>query len=458
MNRLDSELITGQLMDAGHEFIDDPSKANVVLLNTCSVRAQAENKVYSFLGREQQRQLDPDSVRIVGVLGCMAQRQKDELKKRYKCVDIVCSPGQLNSLPKMIEDALGGRCSVASDPDRKQGKSAFAANKGIDALDLSRHPSTAPGSVQAFVRIMRGCDKFCSYCIVPFVRGPEISRPPQDIVDEVRKLVEAGRSEITLIGQTVNSYSHSCGELSVRFCDLLTKISPIEGLRRLRFVTSYPTDFGNDLLETMRDLPNICRYIHCPPQSGSDKILKAMKRRYSRGEYDDFIARTRSFMPDISLAGDFIVGFPGETEQDHQASADLIRQSGYKNSFVFKYSPRPGTVAAKTLSDSIPFQVKRRRNNELLDVQAEVGLEHHKQYIGKKVEVLIDGPSPRSARQTNDPADGDMIQMTARTPGDHITVFYGKADQAGTYADVQIADANSLTLFGELADVRPPLF
>jgi tRNA-2-methylthio-N6-dimethylallyladenosine synthase len=220
----------------------------------------------------------------------------------------------------------------------------------------------------------------------------------------------------------------------------------LPGLRRLRFVTSHPLEFTDDILQAMRDLPTVCEYMHVPAQSGSDPVLERMNRKYTRSQYDELIDRARQTVPDIALAGDFIVGFPGETEDDHQASAELIRRSGYKNSFVFKYSPRPGTLAAQRLADDVPAEVKKRRNNELLDVQAEVGLAHHRDYVGRSVEVLVAGPSPRADKQPAPPPEG-QTQLLGRTRGDHIVVFDGPEDLAGRYVTVTITDATALTLF-----------
>ena len=447
MNRLDSELITGQLLGAGYEIADDLDAADVFLINTCSVREQAENKVYSRLGREALN----DRRRIVGVLGCMAQRRGADLLKRYPRIDIICGPGQLYDLSEMIRRATGGEKTVACDPDRKDGPDAFKAESSIDSLDHDRN--TEVGSpAQAYVRVMRGCDKFCTYCIVPFVRGPETSRTPEAICEEVKQLAGAGRSEITLLGQTVNSYRHPAGDASVRLSDLLERISEIQGVRRLRFVTSYPTDFGDDILTAMRDLPNVCRYIHCPPQSGSDRILRAMNRKYTRAQYDALIDRAYEIMPDVTIAGDFIVGFPGEEEIDHEASADLIRRSRFKNSFIFKYSPRPGAVSAKKMDDNVPFEVKRRRNRELLAVQAEVSLEHFKTFVNRQVELLVEGPSQLADKPINVGDDPNMVQMMGRTSGDHITVFQGPTSLAGQYVTARVTDATAFTLFAELAE------
>jgi len=448
MNRLDSELAAGALRAAGHELTSDPSKAEVVLYNTCSVRAHAEQKVFSRLGADGRRKVRSDGRLIVGVLGCMAQRLGRKLQKRFPQVDIVCAPGQLGSLIEMIAAAGHGKPVVALDPARNGPADATAEAK-MDALDLGRDPHAAARSSQAYVRVMRGCDKFCSYCIVPIVRGPERSRRPSQILQEVRRLVEAGRTQITLLGQTVNNYRWAAGERTVRFSDLLELVSGMRGLRRLRFVTSHPLDFGDDILQAMRDLPNVCEYLHVPAQSGSDAVLQRMNRRYTRARYDELIDRARTTVPGVVLAGDFIVAFPGESEADHAASADLIRRAGYKNSFIFKYSARPGTVAAKKFPDDIPQAVKKRRNNELLAVQAEVSLAHHTAYVGRACEVLVDGPSPRVNKQKIAPAP-EAMQLIGRTSGDHIVVFDGPEKLAGRYVTVKITTATALTLFAKL--------
>jgi len=448
MNRLDSELLVSRLCAAGHEIVDEPGQADAVLYNTCSVRQHAEQKVLSRLGADGQRKLTGRKL-IVGVLGCMAQRKGEQLRKDCPQVDIVCAPGQLARLPELLAAASESVPSVALDPKRTD-QPRPAGNEVIDELDLARDPAGGASSSQAFVRVMRGCDKFCTYCIVPFVRGPEVSRDPARIAEETRRLVDAGRTEITLLGQTVNSYRWRAGEVTVRFSDLLSRLSSLPGLRRLRFVTSHPVDFGDDILQAMAELANVCPYLHCPAQSGSDAVLSRMGRRYSRADYDGLIDRARAIVPDVSVAGDFIVGFPGETERDHQASAELIRRSGYKNSFIFKYSPRPGTAAARELSDDVDAATKKRRNGELLVVQNEVGLARHQALVGKTVEVLVEGPSPRADRQATPAARGET-QLLGRTVGDHIVVFNGPDGLAGEYVDVMITGATALTLFGQPA-------
>jgi tRNA-2-methylthio-N6-dimethylallyladenosine synthase len=459
MNRLDSELVASSLRAAGHDMVSDSRSADVVLFNTCSVRGQAENKVYSRLGAQGQRKASGRKV-IVGVLGCLAQRQGERLLREYPQVDLVCAPGQLESLAAMISHVSQRSQNIARlDPPRSAPRDLLADER-LEHLDMSRDVGLTATPSQAMVRVARGCDKFCSYCIVPFVRGAEISRDPAHILDEVRRLVDSGRTEITLLGQTVNSYRWQGGGGTVRFSDLLALLSPLAGLRRLRFVTSHPIDFGDDILQAMRDLPKVCRYLHIPAQSGSDAVLERMNRKYTREQYDQLVDRARAIVPEVVIAGDFIVGFPGETEADHAASAELIRRSGYKNSFIFKYSPRPGTAAAARMKDDVPTALKRFRNNDLLAVQSQVGLEHHQSYIGRTMELLVEGPSTRASKKGKSGTDSDFAdeiglsprfsQLMGRTRGDHIVVFDGPPSLANRYMDVRIVGASALTLFGAI--------
>ena len=447
MNRLDSELAAGQLRRAGHELVADRKAADVVLYNTCSVRRHAEEKVYSRLGADSRRKSRHRPKLILGVLGCVAQKEGRDLRKRFPEVDILCAPGRLADLVDLIDRAAGGAPGVALDPARD----ACGPAEEIDALDLARDPYQTTSPYQAYVRVAKGCDNFCSYCIVPFVRGRERSRRPERIVQEVRCLVEAGRSEITLLGQTVNRYrcSPAGGESpTVRFSDLLERVSGVTGLRRLRFVTSHPVDFGDDVLEAMRDLPNVCEYIHVPPQSGSDAVLKRMNRGYTRRQYDDLIDRARGIVPGVVLAGDFIVGFPGETDQDFQATVDLVKKARYKNCFIFKYSPRPGTAADKKLLDNVPLQVKKKRNTELLAVQERISDELSREFLGKEVKVLVEGLSKKP--HLNRAERRDKPQLLGRTAGDWIVVFNGPESLTGQFANVKITKTAPLTLFGEL--------
>ena len=442
MNRLDSELVAASLRAAGLELTDDARAADVLLYNTCSVRRHAEDKVHSRLGWACQRKAGGRRI-IIGVLGCMAQRMGDRLIRRHGGVDVVCGPGQLARLPELIASAADGP-QVALDPPRNQAR----GDEPIDRLDHARDPARTHLPGQAYVRIMRGCDRFCTYCVVPFVRGPELSRRPGAILEEVRRLVGAGVTQVALLGQTVNSYRHAQSGRSVGLADLLERIDAVEGLRRVRFVTNYPGDFDRAILQAMADLPSVCEHLHLPAQSGSDRVLRAMGRRYTRSEYEELIDAARETVPGVGIAGDFIVGFPGESDEDFGASADLIRRSRYRNSFIFKYSPRPGTRAAD-LDDDVGEKVKRRRNRELLAVQEQVSRADNRALVGQRVEVLVEGPSPRADRPGAAKSPG-ATQLLGRTRTDHIVVFDGPAELAGRYVNVEIADASALTLFGRM--------
>jgi len=449
MNVLDSSLVENLLFEQGFEITGDRNSADIIIYNTCSVRAHAEQKVFSSLGKDAKRKASlarensPGTI-MVGVIGCMAQRLGQKLKNRYKVIDFICAPGRLHQLPEIIRSASKLPGAVYLDPPRT--RSALPGDNGsIELLDSNRKPC---GSRHAYLRIMRGCDRFCGYCIVPFVRGPERSRKPASIIQEARKLVDAGCDYITLLGQTVNSYHSSYQGKNILFADLLYILAGITGLRRLDFITSHPAGFNQDILTAMKDLDSVCPYIHCPPQSGSDRILKAMNRGYTRSEYDALVDSARRIVPEVTLAGDFIVGFPGESERDHEMSIDLIRQSGFKNSFIFKYSPRPGTQAAKKYADNVPEEVKKMRNNELLAVQKEVGLECHRRCVGRRFEVYVEGPSPRCNKQENPPTP-DLTQMRGRTRGNHIVLFYSSENIADQYVDVEITGASDLGLVGK---------
>ncbi len=452
MNRLDSELILTALAAEGYQTVESRTRADVILYNTCSVRQHAEDKVYSRLGGDAIRKRRHRPAQVVGVLGCMAQREGEALRRRCPEVDIVCAPGQIARLVEFVRRAQAGETVIALDPARNEPRDDRAEGS-LESLDLSRDPSGGAGDAQAFVRVARGCDNFCAYCIVPYVRGPERSRAPERIVEEVRRLVEAGRSDVTLLGQTVNRYRWRGDGHEVRFADLLRRVADIPGLRRLWFVTSHPVDFTDDVLEAMRDEQAVCEYIHVPAQSGSDAVLQRMNRGYTRARYDALIDRARAIVPDVTFAGDFIVGFPGETEDDHAASAELIERTGYKNSFVFKYSPRPGTAAARRLADDVPENVKKRRNRELLAVQQRVALAHHRRRIGRTVEVHVEGPSTRSTKQPGLTPEG-MAQLAGRTRGNHIVVFDAPPAWVGQYVDVEITDATALTLIGRACEAR----
>jgi tRNA-2-methylthio-N6-dimethylallyladenosine synthase len=422
MNVLDSQVIEGEFAAAGHSRAEGVEDADVIVFNTCSVRGHAENKVFSHIGELKPLKARRPDVTIV-LAGCMAQRLGEDIRKRYPHVDLVVGTRRIGDFLPLVEEA------------RRKGP-------GVHIEDTyetypRRDISYRTGRSQAFVSVMRGCNNFCAYCIVPYVRGRQVSRPAGEIVDEVAALAADGVKEVTLLGQNVTSYGHDCGENGA-LARLLEKLQEVAGLEWIKFVTSHPRDTGLDVFEAMRDLPKVCRYLHLPAQSGSDRILKAMKRGYTRAGYLDKVRLLRETAGVVSLASDFIVGFPGETEEDFRETVSLVRQAAYKNAFIFKYSPRPGTAASRLLDD-VPLADKKRRNNELLAIQEEASAAHNRGMIGRKVRVLVDGPSKK-----------DPERLSGRTEGEEIVVFEGPAALAGGFAEVEIASATALTLFGKL--------
>jgi len=427
MNKLDADIIKGLLLESGCQLTKNVTDADVILFNTCSVRRHAEEKVYSRLGALKALKKKRPEL-IIGVLGCMAQSQKQMILKRAPFVDLICGTGGIYDIPELL-DALNG-----------QAESVISA----EMQDLSE--KTPPIAVtqtpyQAYVAIMRGCDNFCSYCVVPYVRGREFSRSPESIVDEVRRLAGKGIKEITLLGQNIDSYGkHTGGKWSL--AGLLCLLQEVEGIRRIRFITSHPKDLTDDVLFVMRDLSKVCEYLHLPIQSGSDKILKAMKRGYTSRGYLEIIEKARAIVPEIAVSSDFIVGFPGETEEDFAASRDIMRKVRFKNSFIFKYSPRETTEAFK-LKDDVPLSVKKERNRELLELQKTISLEDNRKFAGRTFEILVEGRSKK-----------DATKLTGRTRTGYITVFEGAPDLAGSFVNVKITGGTDITLFGELADEK----
>jgi tRNA-2-methylthio-N6-dimethylallyladenosine synthase len=445
MNVLDSELVVGSLRHLGYELVQEVTEADVILFNTCSVRQHAEDKVYSALGRLRgHKQRHPS--KILCVLGCMAQKDQALIRRRAPHVDIVCGTGQLARLPELIAEVeKTGAPQLALSLDRKEA-SRHEVEHSFESYDPLRDPSMRPTRFQAYVRIMIGCDKFCTYCIVPSVRGPEQSRHPEHVAAEVRQLAGEGCKEITLLGQTVNSYEYALGDgRLVRLADLLARIHDTPGIERIKFVTNFPKDMTDDLLDAVRDLPMVCPYLHVPAQSGCNEVLRRMKRLYTIEYYREMLHRCRERVPGVAISSDFIVGFCGETEESFQRSCDLVRESGFKNSFIFKYSPRPGTKADELFADDVPEEVKKRRNNDLLAVQNAVSLADHRSRIGQSVEVLVEGPSKMATKHA--PGSGPE-QLTGRTPTDHIVAFEGNPRLVGHLVEVVVEEASTFTLFG----------
>ncbi len=452
MNMLDSELVVAALRKQGFELTADVDAADTVLFNTCSVREHAEHKIYSALGRlKHSKKRRPQQV--IGVIGCMAQKDQELIFKRAPHVDLVVGTGQLAQIPDLIAASREKRESrIAISLDRTEATRREISDS-FQSFDPLRDPEMRPSPYQAFVRIMIGCDKFCTYCVVPMTRGPEQSRPPKHILQEVRQLANEGVKEVTLLGQTVNSYKHTEDGRLWRLSDLLAAMHDTPGLERIKFVTNYPRDMTRDLLEAVRDLPKVARYLHVPAQSGCDEILKRMKRGYTIGQYRDMFGLIQEIVPDCAVSSDFIVGFCGESEESFQKSMDCVREFRFKNSFIFKYSPRPGTKADDNLPDDIPEDVKRRRNNELLDLQNEISEEDNARLIGREFEILVEGASKNEQKRGSaDEAAADFqtakIQLSGRTRCDRIVAFEGNRRLIGSLTRVHVTDCTPTTLLG----------
>lgn len=477
MNVLDSELVRDQLLSLGYTFVPKAEEADVVLYNTCAVREQSEQKVLSRLGVMKQRKAEHPAL-VVGMLGCMAERTGGAMAAKMKHLDIVVGPSELDRLPELLEGALAGvKGTALSGHAVRRSKTLDAAMDKLEALDQGRlvDPDSA---THAYVRITRGCNKFCSFCVVPMTRGPEVHRDPDAIVAEVRKLVAGGAIEITLLGQTINHYQH--GETS--FAKLLARVhDEVPELPRLRFLTSFPRDFTDEALDVMAARPRICRFLHIPAQSGSDRMLGLMNRGYTREMYLGLIARARARMPDIAIVGDMIVGYPTESDADFEASLSLLETVRYKTVYVFKYSPRPGTVADKRDPDDVVDAVKRARNQRMLALQQRIAMEHHEALVGKTIEVYVEGTAkldphahdalPAGADDPHRDAPRDQgaptlytigagpkrarpsgtARLTSRTRGDHIVAFDGDRSLVGRLVNVTVTRASALSLQGQLA-------
>ncbi|MEW6535640.1 MAG: tRNA (N6-isopentenyl adenosine(37)-C2)-methylthiotransferase MiaB [Candidatus Auribacterota bacterium] len=423
MNFYDADLIRDLLLSAGYELVEYEKDAQIILLHTCSVRDMAEqkvlNKIDDLVGKKKSHKLKT----IIGITGCMAENRAGDIRERYPEVNILCGPGSYTDLPVMLERACsnqGHEESLGFESDRS-------------------YPVFVPHDkrLQSYVAVMRGCNNFCSYCIVPYVRGREASRPMNEIKDEVRGLLDAGVKDITLLGQNVNSYGL---EFHYNFVDLLEALNTFSEKFRIRFVTSHPKDATDELFKAMRDLDKVTPYLHLPLQSGSDRILAKMNRKYTRTDYYKKIDSAKSIVPDISLSSDFIVGFPGESEDDFKQTIEAMKYVSYDSAFIFKYSTRTGTVAA-TYDDDVLQSVKEERNQILLDLQSDISLKQNKGYVGKTLEVLVEGKSKRNSRR-----------LTGRSPQFKQVMFEGDESLVGSFVSVRITRVTPLTLFGNYID------
>ena len=401
MNDNDSERMLGILKGINFARTNDPNSADLILINTCTVRDKAEQKVYSTLGRYKELKRERPRL-IIGVAGCVAQQQGEKLLKRAPHLDIVFGPHNVHKLRELLLEADSGRRVVAT----RLTESIDAGEYGI---------SQAASSEKAFVSVMRGCNNFCSYCIVPYTRGREVSRLSADIISEIEGLCAKGVKEVTLLGQNVNSYSTSGGG-DVSFPELLRMVCALKGLLRVRFMTSHPKDIGGDLIEVFGAEKKLCRHIHLPVQSGSDRILRKMGRGYTSFDFLSKIEKIRTLYPDMAITTDIITGFPGETEADFESTMDLVRKARFDNIFAFMYSPRAGTAAAG-FEEQVALEVRAQRLQRLLDEQRVITLEKNMELIGRTVEVFVEGPSRGNASKMMGKTQCNRIVNIACPPG-----------------------------------------
>ena len=429
MNVADSEVVASVMGMAGYEPTESIDEADAIFLNTCSVRDNAEQKIYHRLealnALKNSKSKTRNSKLIIGVLGCMAERVKDELLEKHGA-DLVAGPDAYLSLPDLVAQAEMGHKAMNIE--------LSTTETYRDVVPMRLHGTKIGG----YVSIMRGCNNFCHYCIVPYTRGRERSRDVESILKEVRDLRDRGFKEVTLLGQNVNSYLSNGTYKSHNFPQLLRRVAEEAPAMRVRFTTSHPKDMSDETLHVIADMPNVCRHIHLPVQSGSNRILQLMNRKYTREWYLDRIAAIRRIIPDCGLSTDIFVGYCSETEEDHQLSLQLMREVGYDSAFMFKYSERPGTYASKHLPDDVPEDVKIRRLNELIALQTEISALQNKKDEGRLFSVLVEGFSKRS-----------RDQLCGRTEQNKMVVFDKGNHHIGETVSVRITRSTSATLFGE---------
>lgn len=425
MNVVDSERIVALLQDIGYRQVDEPQQADLILINTCSVRDKAERKVYGHLGRYKPlKEAKPEL--ILGVGGCVAQQEGEQLLNNLPYLDLVFGTHNVHRLPEMVRrvEQKRDRCVATEFHDRE--------------TRLTLFPNRSEGdTVTRFVTVMQGCDNFCSYCVVPHVRGREISRPSEDIVGEVRQLAEQGVREVTLLGQNVNSYGAKDPD-GVSFPDLLRRVHEVDGIERIRFTTSHPKDLSDELIACFRELDKLCRHIHLPVQSGSSRVLEAMNRGYTREQYLERVERLREACPQIRLTTDIIVGFPGETEAEFEDTLSLVEQVRYADAFLFLYSPRPGT-AASSLPETIDAGVKQVRFDRLVQLQQDISAQVWDADLGSNLQVLVEGQSKAGGGQ-----------LFGRTTWNRIVNFTADPEQLGRIVTVRITKNFRNSQLGEL--------
>ena len=424
MNAGDSEIVVSIMQQEGYRYTERIEEADIILINTCSIRDNAEQRIWGRLS-EMRRLKKQKPGLIVGVIGCMAERLKEQLIEGNTGVDIVAGPDSYRTLPQLVQSVEEGGKGINVELSKEETYAEIAPVR----LDKN--------GVSAFIAIMRGCNNYCAYCVVPYTRGIERSRDPQTIIDEAKTLFENGYREVTLLGQNVNSYSF--GDFG--FPELLAAVAEISPLLRVRFATSHPKDISDQLLKTMAQYDNICKSIHLPAQSGSNEMLKKMNRKYTREWYLERVAAIKHFLPDCTITTDLISGFCGETLEDHSQTLSLMQEVGYASAFMFKYSERPGTFSARHFADDIDEVEKTRRLNEVIALQNKLSIVSNQAEVGKIREVLVEGTSKRSEEQ-----------LCGRTSQNKMIVFDKKDYKAGDYVMVKITGCSSATLFGEATE------
>ncbi len=419
MNLADTELVQGILSNKGYDLTEDIEKADVVLLNTCSIRDNAEQRIYGRLGNLKKMKAKKPST-VVGILGCMAERLRKDLIEEKKIVDLVVGPDEYRRLPEFIDGAFGGEKGI-----------------GVKLSRTETYDDIIPyreDGLSAWISVMRGCDKFCTYCVVPFTRGRERSRSLDSIVAEISELSKRGFKEISLLGQNVNSYNFNGQD----FADLLAASASVDPEMRIRFTTSHPQDLSDKLLYTIAEYPNLCNYIHLPVQSGSDRILDLMNRTYTIEHYLNIIDKAREIIPGVSFSTDIIAGFPTETQEDHLSTLDVLQKVRYDGAYMFKYSAREGTKAYK-MEDDVPEEIKSKRLSQIIDIQQRIASEINQELIGKEEIVLIEGFS----RKSDD-------YFSGRTDSNKIAIIpVSEEISVGDYVKIKINRATSATLFGD---------
>ena len=421
MNVTDSEVVAS-ILSSEYQLMENESEADLILINTCSVRDNAEQRIRARL-RELGSLKKKRAGLMVGLLGCMAERIKNQLLEEEPTLDFIAGPDAYRSLPALIEKAAAGESAY---------NVILSTTETYDDITPVRYDTNG---VSAFISIMRGCNNFCSYCVVPYTRGRERSRSPQTILAEARQLLDEGYKEVTLFGQNVNSYCFEENGKTTTFAQLMEMTAQLSPTLRVRFATSHPKDISDELIKVIAQYPNVCKYIHLPVQAGSTSMLKRMKRVYTREQYLERIATIKRLVPDCAIATDIIAGFCGETEEEHQATLSLMREVGYSYAYMFKYSVRDNTFAARNYTDDVPETLKIKRLEEIIALQQELSLQHNQRDVGKTFEVLVEGTSKRSADQ-----------LFGRTSQNKVVVFPKGNHQKGDYVNVTITSCTAATL------------